>query len=71
MIELEQNITQATIKNEWKKFINGEKVSKIRPEILRAWKRCREKGVDPMCITPKRITDTNEIKKRLEKTKNC
>ena len=69
MIELEQNITQATIKKEWKKFINGEKVSKIRPEILRAWKRCREKGVDPMCITPKRITDPNEIKKRLEKNK--
>lgn len=67
MIKLEQNIPQEIIKKEWKKFINGEKATQIRPEILRAWKRCKKNGIDPMCITPKRITDPAEIRNRLEK----
>ncbi len=43
----------------------GELSDSIRPEIRDAWKRCTALRVDPSRRVPRRLTDPEEIKKRL------
>lgn len=63
-----QPISQVMLKEGWKDFIGGRSLSvPIRSEILEAWERCRNLGVTPFLKVPFRLTDPQEIYRRLEK----
>lgn len=65
-----KRIDQNKVKQAWKNFLSGEgSTSYIRPEILKAWNRCRQLGTNPYNKKPDQLTDPNEIKKKLEENK--
>jgi sigma-54 dependent transcriptional regulator, acetoin dehydrogenase operon transcriptional activator AcoR len=59
---------QKKMKQAWKNFLSeGGSTDDVRPEVLSAWKRCRDLGTDPYRVVAEKLTNHEEIKRRLEK----
>lgn len=62
------SVSQSALKKGWKEFVGGQEPTvPIRPEVLEAWERCRGLAVTPFLKVPFRLTDADEIDRRLQR----
>lgn len=67
-MEFTSQESQKKLKQTWKNYLTGDgPTDYVRPEVLRAWERCKKLNTDPYITIPKRLTDTNEINERIKK----